>query len=95
MVKLFFCAAAERYHVRFPEPIDQQHDLCDIQVDFVLGVAEEVTVDVYMQAAGWDDRERNRARYALQTLPRSVIERQLRDYRDAITLPDGWEDDTT
>lgn len=53
-------------------------------------------IDVYMQAAGWDDRERNRARYALQTLPRSVIERQLRDYRDAITLPDGWEDgDTT
>ena len=52
-------------------------------------------IDLYMQAAGWDDKERNRARYALQTLPRSVIERQLKDYRDAIALPDGWEDDTT
>ena len=49
-------------------------------------------IDVYMQAAGWDDRERNRARYALQTLPRSVIERPLRGYREAIELPDGWED---
>ena len=51
-------------------------------------------IDLYMQAAGWDDKERNRARYALQTLPRSVIERQLREYREAIELPDGWEDDT-
>lgn len=52
-------------------------------------------IDVYMQAAGWDDKERKRARYALQTLPRAVIERQLREYRDAIELPDGWEDDST
>lgn len=73
--------AAVRAERRAQSAVDQQEGL-DI-------------IDVYMQAAGWDDRERNRARYALQTLPRSVIERQLRDYRDAITLPDGWEDNTT
>lgn len=74
--------AAVRAERRAQSAIDQQEGL-DI-------------IDVYMQAAGWDDKERARARYALQTLPRSVIERQLRDYRDAIELPDEWEDgDTT
>lgn len=51
-------------------------------------------IDLYMQAAGWDPKEQAKARHALQTLPRSVIERQLREYKDAIILPDGWEDDT-
>lgn len=73
--------AAVRAERRAQSAVDQQEGL-DI-------------IDVYMQAAGWDDKERARARYALQTLPRSVIERQLREYRDAITLPDGWEEDKT
>lgn len=51
-------------------------------------------IDLYMQAAGWDPKEQAKARHALQTLPRSVIERQLREYREAIELPEGWEEDS-
>ena len=51
------------------------------------------TVDVYMQAAGWDAREQAKAAHELRTLPRAVIEQRIAEYQQAIELPDGWEDD--
>lgn len=51
------------------------------------------TVDVYMQAAGWDSREQAKAAHELRTLPRAVIEKRIREYQQAIEIPDGWEDD--
>ena len=51
------------------------------------------TVDVYMQAAGWDSMEQAKAAHELRTLPRAVIEKRIREYQQAIELPDGWEVD--
>lgn len=51
------------------------------------------TVDVYMQAAGWDAREQAKAAHELRTLPRAVIEQRIAEYQQAIVLPDGWEDE--
>ena len=51
------------------------------------------TVDIYMQAAGWDTREQAKAAHELRTLPRAVIEKRIKEYQQAIELPDGWEDD--
>jgi len=50
------------------------------------------TVDVYMQAAGWDAREQAKAAHELRTLPRAVIEQRISEYQQAIELPEGWED---
>lgn len=50
------------------------------------------TVDVYMQAAGWDSREQAKAAHELRTLPRAVIEKRIKEYQQAIELPEGWED---
>ena len=50
------------------------------------------TVDVYMQAAGWDAREQAKAAHELRTLPRAVIEQRIAEYQQAIELPEGWED---
>lgn len=49
-------------------------------------------VDVYMQAAGWDSREQAKAAQELRTLPRAVIEKRIKDYQQAIELPEGWEE---
>ena len=51
------------------------------------------TVDVYMQAAGWDAREQAKAAHELRTLPRAVIEQRITEYQQAIELPEGWEDE--
>ena len=50
------------------------------------------TVDVYMQAAGWDSREQAKAAHELRTLPRAVIEKRIKEYQQAIELPERWED---
>ena len=51
------------------------------------------TIDVYMQAAGWDTREQAKAAHDLRTLPRAVIERRISEYQQAIELPEGWEEE--
>lgn len=50
------------------------------------------TVDIYMQAAGWDAREQAKAAHELRTLPRAVIERRIAEYQAAIELPEEWEE---
>ena len=50
------------------------------------------TVELYMQAAGWDAHEQARAAHELRTLPRAVIDRRVQEYLDSIQLPDGWGD---
>ena len=51
------------------------------------------TVDIYMQAAGWDAREQAKAAHELRTLPRAVIEKRISEYQEAIDLPEGWEEE--
>lgn len=51
------------------------------------------TVDIYMQAAGWDSREQAKAAHELRTLPRAVIEKRIKEYQAAIELPDDWGDE--
>ena len=50
------------------------------------------TVDIYMQAAGWDAREQAKAAHELRTLPRAVIDRRIAEYQAAIELPEEWEE---
>ena len=51
------------------------------------------TIDIYMQAAGWDSREQAKAAHELRTLPRAVIEKRIKEYQAAIELPDDWGDE--
>lgn len=48
------------------------------------------TVDIYMQAAGWDSREQAKAAHELRTLPRAIIEKRITEYHAAIELPEKW-----
>lgn len=48
------------------------------------------TVDIYMQAAGWDSREQAKAAHELRTLPRAIIEKRITEYHAAIELPERW-----
>lgn len=51
-------------------------------------------IDVYRQAAGWDEHAQRAAVHELRTLPRAVIERRVKEYQAALELPEGWEENS-